>query len=595
MLARMPWLALLPAVAAAVAMATRQPELTIAVVAVPAMLWLPGRGFARRLSRDPLERVLLAFWVSAVLTVVMVAVGVATGLGGAGALATAATLTALGERIATPRPSRWHRGARLGALAAIFAVAGIAFSWRDTIARPLDRHWWFTPAESSWENGRDTIAPTAGAGWRERRVIGWPEATATALYPRTDAPFLLGPADGPLVLALRGPVGATMSVADRQVIVAAAVEERTEEGPVDRYLASGTVGMALERHLDGGERLQLHLSDPAHSVVYLLAGPDAVWSLHATGELRYVNYYQILNMVEQVHWARELFGTRRVTDVQPPLPSYVLAAPLAVGAGEVPTTNVVFVLELAMVALAGVAAIRAWAPRAPTLAYLLPAAAAAEHAKLMLEAGSAMLPDTLYTLALLGTVASLARPRGRYAGFGLLAQLTRYPGTFVAAVAGLFAGAPRRVGKLVALVVVTAAAFGIAGWLSGSLDGWLDTVWWETVPEHWHGEAAPGLLLSRIPRFAGLWLGYAGGLPLLAALRWPRGTRVCLGTAIVYAGLLCTIDHTPSHYFLPLLQLAVVAAACTAAACRDPRLRAAIPAVGVCGLIVATMWVPVVG
>ncbi|MES2639900.1 MAG: hypothetical protein V4850_10475 [Myxococcota bacterium] len=592
----MRWIALLPAVLAAAALTAGADEIVVAALAVPALLWFPGRGVARRLSRDPVERVVLAFWVSALLAVPAVLVGVGTGLGGPGTLATAAVFTAASERLSAPRAQASALAARLGGLGVVAIVLMLGWSWRDAVTRPMGVYWWSAAAETAWAGGETTTPPSPGAGWRERRVVGWPEAQALELVPRAADPFLLGPAEGPLVLVLQGPVGAGMRVGAREVVIQANVEEQAEEGPVPRYLTRGVAAIALTTHLQAGERLQLRLSDPNRSVVYQLGGPDAVWALHADGALRFVHYYQLLNMVEQVIWARELYLGRRVTDVQPPLPSYVLAAPLVTAGGELPTANLTFLLKLLMVGLAGVLAIQAWAPRAPALAWLLPAAATAMHGRLMLEPSSAMLPDTLYTLGLLGAVTALARPRGgAYVGFSLLAQLTRYPGAFVTAVAGLLAGEPRRVARMLVGVLVVAGIVALAGHATGSLGGWLDTLWWETFPEHWHGEADPAVLLGRAPRFYGLWVAYAGGLPLLAALAWPRGTRVLLGTAIVYSLLLCTIDHSPSHYFLPLLHLSAAATACTAATFDHPALRSGIPLFGVMGIFVAYAWMPEVG
>lgn len=591
----MPWIGLLPAVLAASAMAGGADEPVVALFAVPALLWMPGRGFARRFARDPLERFVVAFWISTLLAVPAVLVGALTGTGGVGTLATAAGFTLVGAFVRAPRPERLPSAVRIGALALIAVVATVAWTWRDAILRPLDRHWWFAPAETAWEGREPSTTPENGAGWRDRRVIGWPEARAERLVPDASGPTLLGPSEGPLVLAVRAPVGAWIEVDGARAVVTADVVEQAEEGAVARYLERGVAAVTVDRPLAAGEPLSVRLSDPDASVVYLLGSADAVWALHAVGELRFVHYYQMLNMVEQVRWARELYADRRVTDVQPPLPSYVLAAPLGVTAGELPTVNLIFLFELVAIGLAGLVTLRAWAPRAPLAAWLLPAAAVGEHAKLLLEPSSAMLPDSLYTLAVIGTVGALARPRGGYAGYALLAQLCRYPGSFVAAVAGVLAGEFRRVAWMLAAVIAVAAAFGVGGWLSGSLDGWIATVAWETGPEHWHGEHDPAVLLARAPRFYGLWIAYAGGLPLLAALRWPRGTRVLLGTALVYSLVLCTVDHTPSHYFLPLVHLAALAAACTADAFEHPAVRTGIPLLGLVGISVAYGWVPVVG
>jgi hypothetical protein len=415
------------------------------------------------------------------------------------------------------------------------------------------------------------------------------------MMPRGDAPFLLGPARGPVVFALRAPVGASIEVGGARAFVTADPTEEPEEGPVARYLERGVVAVTVDLDLDAGERLAFRLSDPGRSVVYALGSPEAVWALHATGELRFVHYYQLLNMVEQVRWARELYEDRRLTDVQPPLPSYVLAGVLGVTGGELPSANLVFLWELVAIGLAGIAVLRAWVPRAPTLAWLLPAAAVAMHAKLLLEPSSAMLPDTLYTLGILGMIAGLARPGAGYEAHALLAQLSRYSTGYVAIVAGLLAGRPRRVARMLGAVVATAGLIALGGALTGQLEGWTRTVWWEIGPEHWHGEHEPAVLLPRAPAFYRLWVLYAGFTPLLAAAHWPRATRLLLGTALLYSLLLCTIVHSPSHYFLPLLHLSALATVATAASFDSVRARLAIPLLGLVGISAAYLWVPVVG
>lgn len=583
-----PLLALLPALGAAVARSAGFGEVATAMLAAPAFLFAPGWGFARARSGDPLSRALDAFWISAVLAVPAVLVGAFTDLGGPGALATAATFTALGfaRRPAPRERSPLRERVAVGAVVAAVLFAGV--SWRDTIARPLDAHWWYGPADAEDWGGSP---PKAGTGWATKRTVG----DALVLRPSSEAATLLGPLDGPVVVAVRGPVGATVRAGGAVARVEADPVERAEEGPVPRYLARGVTALSLSGPLAPGEAVPLSFSDPAESVVYVVPDPDALWALHGAGELRFVHYYQLLNMVEQVRWARELYGRRRVTDVQPPLGSYVAAGPLGLTGGDLPTQNVAFLWVVAATGLAGVAAIRAFAPQAPAVAWLLPAAAVVEHTKLMLEPGSAGMPDTLNAAALLGAVAALARPGPRFAAMGVLAQLSRYPGAVVAAIAAVLDGQVARAARMLAAVLTLAAAFGAWGAATGRLDGWLQTVWWETGPEHWHGETDPAALLGRVPRFYALWIGYAGGLPLLAALRWPRGTRVALGTALFYSLLLATVDHTPSHYFLPLLHLAAVATACTADAPGSAWTRHGLPILGVAGLLLAYALVPVTG
>jgi hypothetical protein len=592
-----PWLRLLPALIAAVASARGAPEPLIAVFALPAVAWLPGRGFAARWSRDPLERLVLAFWLSALLAVPGVLVAVVAGLGPMGVLAFSATATALGDRLPSPRSKRTP-GGRFGLLAVCIAVLFVVATRSGDLLRPLDGYWWFPPAESAWEGKRASVLPTTGGGWRERDDIGWEGAHAQRLVPRGAAPFLLGPSSGPFVIALRGPTGATLTVeagGEEKIRIDARVEEAPDEGAVDRYLTRGVAAMVVDKKLAAGEKFALELSHPFQSVVYVLGGPDAVWALHEEGELRYTHYYQLLNIVEQLRWSQELFSERRVTDVQPPLPSYVLAAPLAVTAGELPTANLLFLVELLLIGAASVSAILAWSRRSPLLTLLFPAAAVVQHGRLMLEPGSAMLPDTLYTLAVIGSVGALAHSRGRFVFFGLLAQLCRYPGTLVALLAAGLAARPGAAVRLALAVAAAMLAFGIGGRVSGSLPQWIETVAWETGPEHWHGEHDPAVLLGRAPRFYGLWLAYAGGLPLLAALKWPKGTRVALGTALLYSLLLCTIDHTPSHYFLPLLHLSAIAAAISAGSLERPLVRLGFSLAGLTGMFVACTWAPIVG
>ena len=99
-------------------------------------------------------------------------------------------------------------------------------------------------------------------------------------------------------------------------------------------------------------------------------------------------------------------------------------------------------------------------------------------------------------------------------------------------------------------------------------------------------EADLWVLLGRAPAFFALWFVYSGGTLLLAALRWPTGTRVALGTALLYSLLLCTIDHSPTHYFVPLVQLSALAAACTADSVRSAAARHGLAGLAAGGLLI---------
>ena len=114
------------------------------------------------------------------------------------------------------------------------------------------------------------------------------------------------------------------------------------------------------------------------------------------------------------------------------------------------------------------------------------------------------------------------------------------------------------------VVAVVAAA-------TGHADDLLFILYFETFPEHWHGEYAPPTLMGRVPGFYLNWMVYTGGglvaavLGAIGARNPPRlALRALLAAALAYSALLCTIDHHPTHYYLPLVGLTgpmVVAAA----------------------------------
>ena len=290
--------------------------------------------------------------------------------------------------------------------------------------------------------------------------------------------------------------------------------------------------------------------------------------------------FQLLNMVEQLRWAQD----RWVTDVQPPLWTWVLAPAILLTHGGLPTANVLLAGVLGLTALAGLLFLRHHAPSAPPAAWLLPGLASVVTGRLLLEPGSAGMPDALYAVAI---VAGLS---GRPVPFGLAAQLLRYPGSFVVFLGTLITRSWQDAGRLTALIVGVAVAFAVGGFVTGDLSGWIATVAWESGPEHWHGEADLLVLLGRAPAFYGLWFVYSGGTLLLAAAAWPRGTQVALGTALLYSLLLCTIDHSPTHYFVPLVQLSALATACTAASLRSPSARHGLSALAGGGLLIFWLW-----
>ena len=76
---------------------------------------------------------------------------------------------------------------------------------------------------------------------------------------------------------------------------------------------------------------------------------------------------------------------------------------------------------------------------------------------------------------------------------------------------------------------------------------------------------------------------------ILAAVAARGRALVPLGVALAASLLLCTIDHFPSHYFLPLVHLS---AAALAAAAPGRRGDVAV-ALGVVGLWITATWMPV--
>lgn len=565
-------LGILGAAASCVVFPAPEHEALRALLIVPALLMLPGLAWARG-AIHPIDRVLRASVLSTAFGIPLLAAAAQTPAPQPVILFGSALFGALGWLLPGRRLQRGSTGERIGTATVILATALVALTWRTAIELPLDGNWWSPAGESLPEQG--TAEP--GDGWRTTRQVG----AAWVLKPGDgEATFTMGAG----LVAVRGPVGTHVTVDGRSAAIEADPMENPEEGPVPRYLGRGVTSSLVEH---GGA---LHLSAPGTTTVYLVPSAQALWELHGSGELRFGHYYQILNMVEQLRWARETGSSRWVTDVQPPLWSWplglVLRGNTADGSlGEQPTANVLFLYLCALIGLVAVRAISRWAPNAPWIAYTLPALALAEHARLMLEPGSAGLPDTLYTLAVVALVAS---PAG--AGWGIVAQLARYPGTLISGLFLLYSGRFRDAARLGVSVGILVLAFALVGQASGALEGWIATATWETGPEHWHGETDPTVLLGRAPEFYRVWLGYAGLAPLIALSGWNRAVRVLFGTAVTYSLLLCTIDHFPSHYFLPLLWLSVIAVAAA-----KPGPWALRTWLALAGLGYALIYVPITG
>ncbi len=134
--------------------------------------------------------------------------------------------------------------------------------------------------------------------------------------------------------------------------------------------------------------------------------------------------------------------------------------------------------------------------------------------------------------------------------------------------AGIYRRGLRGLATLWLTVGAVAAAIGLAGLLSGQFDHWVDILWFETFPEHWDNNPEAPPIWERPPEFYLTWLRYTGWGLLFALPLAGRGARWVLGCAAAYSLFLCTIDHFPTHYFLPLVALSAVAIGANAGALR---------------------------
>ena len=323
-------------------------------------------------------------------------------------------------------------------------LLSVAWGFRVTLTRPLERHV-HVDTDAFGDGGS---LPERAIGFKGVRIGG-----SLQLQPRRGEATLVGPMAPGVLLVLRAPVGESVEVggvAPRAghaargatvLEVEASPAVSPEEGPVARYLDRGAVTLRLTHGLSAAEPLRLRFSAPGASVLYVVPNADALWELHARGELRVVHYYQILNMVEQVRWARELYSGRWVTDVQPPLQAYLAAGPLAITGGDLPTQGMLALWGLLVLGVAAIVAVRAWAPRAPLAAWLLPAATTVSVGRLMLEPGSFGMPDTLHAAALMMALAALRGSASDGVGFGAAAPFAAAAVLCFAALAALAAGA----------------------------------------------------------------------------------------------------------------------------------------------------------
>ena len=578
----------------------------IGLIGLPSLLWGPGLGWACWLNRrgrgTELQRGLDAAWIGMALAWIDIAIlreaglrGDEAGMAFVGLSAAWAVLGLLvGRRHLMMRPTPQRE---LVGVLAVLAVIAVVIGWRaGDLARPLDGHWYLHGADNE---GHMPLALRPGMGWSSSEPIGWPESRAMRLVPNAEQarPTLVAEerVRGRIVAAVRGPIGSRIAIGEKVNVVEAEMAESPEEGPVRRYLTRGVAAVSAHVELEPGQVMALEVEGEE---IYLFPGTDAVWSMHATGALRYVHYYQLLNQVENQVWAEEILDSRRFTWHQPPGWSPLLAVTVLLVQPDLPGANTLFLWVLVLVGAAAVRLTSLLAPGAPLLATCIPAGMVASHGLLMIEPGSTNFPDSLYAAALLSVAVSLAAGRGAgFAAMGMVAGMLRWPGIITATLlAGVWwwtkgESTIKRIGMLWGLTVLGGAAAGLAV-LSGDAVDLLFVLYFETFPEHWHGNYNPIDLLSRVPDFYATWVRYTGGalllaLPMAFGASTPerRALRFLLVSIGLYSMLLCTIDHHPTHYFLPLVAFTGPILALAATTLRRPMIRNGLVVLWLLGLL----------
>ncbi len=383
----------------------------------------------------------------------------------------------------------------------------------------------------------------------------------------------------------QGPVGSSLVVDCEDVHGVARVErspaEMEEEGPVLRYLDNGIDGVALRVPVRSSRRCVLRPvleTGQSGTVVDLTGCPAEV--LYATASLggwTPTHYYQILNIAENVAWGRELLEDRWTTRNQPPLWSYVYSSvDVYVGKG-------LWAINLFFFLVVGLSVFLAWAvvllerPDTHPLLMIPLLLTGVSHAHIMIEPGSTNFPDNLYALAMLACLYALVQGRRRamFAAAGVATTLLRYSGSGLVLLMSGFAAwlwkARRRrmlenlAGWAIGMGAV-ALAFLVAALATGTAREWVDVLYFETFPEHFHGNYDIVEMLGRPPEFYWTLLKVTGFMPVLWLFLKGKTAQLAATLTIGYTALLCLIDHFPSHYFVPPMYLVAVATTASLAA-----------------------------
>lgn len=476
------------------------------------------------------------------------------------------------------RPS-WKEGAVMVIAAGVLFGFGLSRAPQGT--RSLSSYWYHPQVEPGWSASE--VPFKLDGPWGDPVTVGHGEDEVRRYKPAGNAFSMVAEGSGTTTVALllQGEIGAGITVRHfRNELGRAVVEthptELVEEGPVLRYQDAGIAAVIAPVEVSEGDRLDVQVDASAGFTVYDMTGSsvEAAWAAQAFG-LHDVHYYQILNIAENVVWARELLTTRYLTLHQPPLWSYFHAGAGLLNGPDLPATYFVFLLILLGLAVVGMRLVTSLEPEAPFPALLLPLAGALCHGEHVIRHSEPNFPDNLFALGISLAMLGLARKEtGFFGGAGLAASILRYPGFLVTSAAVVVDGLLQRdrghIKRHLTAIWIPLGAFCVvvllAGLVSGQLRNWLWILHFETFPEHFHGDYSLSVLLPRVPLFFKDLLIYAGLLPLFALPVLGRGARLLFIVGLGYTGVLCAIDHFPIHYFLPLIALFAAAAGCNAAA-----------------------------
>ncbi len=474
-----------------------------------------------------------------------------------------------------------------------------------------DSSWYFhsDSLQTDWEASIDPGALSSfwGNGTAvEEGSLYVPQGQSASLRFRNDAEE---DQNVPIFVLVHGPIGTRTELADGVNVfhgetIAQAVQVEWSPDPVERYWDAGTTASFAMVGVPGkGEaEVQIRILPPNQSGATREPCAIRAWINLSSGEvvestanrgIHAMHPFQLLNVTENVRWAHEVSTSfvlagrsldGQSTLHQPPIWTYVYAPARLLGTHQLASASLLLLAIMVFIPWTVLSGIRDEGGQlGPALASVV-ALGAVQHGRLMVNDGSMNFPDSLFALGIVAAVVALCSARARiFALWALLAALLRYPGAVVVAMAGCCLLGVDRTIRLRAIdalmrfslaIGVFCAGMLATGLVTGALDSWLFTLYFETIPEHFlnAGEGADALWRRPLV-FGAMWAGVGGAVVLLAPPLRGRLSKVALGTALLYFPCLAFIHHYSHHYFLPLIALATAAAAGSLAQVEDAKLR----------------------